>query len=488
LRVEALEDRRLLSGAADLVRTTSALSVPRFSLAGAAVGEIAVFAGGDPQYNAAPSSVVDSYNARTGTWSTATLSQAREDAAAASIGTRAFFAGGFASPNPSAVVDIYDEARGSWSVAALSQARNFLAVTAVGGVALFAGGQLASGKPTSVVDIYDGANGEWTESALSQPRFSAAAATAGDLAIFAGGELANGAESSVVDLFDADTGRWSATTLPRGGATALQAASIGTRVIFIGAPGAGNESTIDLFDTITRRWSTSTGPGSYGATAVLGTKALFAGGGLGGSADIEVYDASTGLWSATPLSQPRGLLAAVRIGNQAIFAGGIAAALTPSDDVDIFTDTSPAPLIDGGTAGHAMGRALAILRNSGDADFTGPYTIQVYAIPPGQYHNAVLVGSQAVNGDLAAGDSLRFSIPISIPQNAPAGTYHLVAMVKAADGTLTPFAGATEDFTIKSSTDPKPAAAIARPIFSTTAITALSPDYAWLADAADVLG
>ena len=124
-----------------------------------------------------------------GVWSTAQLSVARYSLAAASVGNVALFAGGYTgiallcreggvrlhlllalacvfcvfclqrycdsvSPAtasslmratadgivPSAVVDVYNGTTGAWSTAQLSLARDFLAAASVGNVALFAGG------------------------------------------------------------------------------------------------------------------------------------------------------------------------------------------------------------------------------------------------------------------------------------------------------------------------------------------------------------
>ena len=121
-----------------------------------------------------------------GVWSTAQLSVARENLAAASVGNVALFAGGSASALlcreggvrlhlllracfcvllwqryccsvcpatasslmrataggnvPSAVVDVYNCTTGAWSTAQLSVARAYLAAASVGNVALFAGG------------------------------------------------------------------------------------------------------------------------------------------------------------------------------------------------------------------------------------------------------------------------------------------------------------------------------------------------------------
>ena len=87
------------------------------------------------------SNVVDVYNGTTGAWSTAQLSVARYLVAAASVGNLALFAGGWiADGDYSAVVDVYNGGTGAWSTAQLSEGREGLAAVSVGNVALFAGG------------------------------------------------------------------------------------------------------------------------------------------------------------------------------------------------------------------------------------------------------------------------------------------------------------------------------------------------------------
>jgi len=137
-----------------------------------------------------PSNATDLYNSATGTWSTAQLSVARWLLASASVGNVALFAGGSITasvllcreggggsvdgcvcfeclrvlqcccpvcpatasslmrataggPNvPSNATDLYNSATGTWSTAQLSVARYYLAAASVGNVALFAGGAI----------------------------------------------------------------------------------------------------------------------------------------------------------------------------------------------------------------------------------------------------------------------------------------------------------------------------------------------------------
>ncbi len=84
--------------------------------------------------------VVDIFNAITGNWSTAALSEARWSLAATSLPNEglAIFAGG----GPSKAVDIFNSITGNWSTAVLSEDRRYLAATSLPnqGLAIFAGG------------------------------------------------------------------------------------------------------------------------------------------------------------------------------------------------------------------------------------------------------------------------------------------------------------------------------------------------------------
>ena len=66
-------------------------------------------------------------------WTTAHLSQPRDELAAVTAGGKVFFAGGnLVDGTSSDVIDIYDLTTGLWSVAHLSVAREHLSATSVG--------------------------------------------------------------------------------------------------------------------------------------------------------------------------------------------------------------------------------------------------------------------------------------------------------------------------------------------------------------------
>ena len=248
-------------------------------------------------------------------------------------------------------------ARAQWSVEALSQARRAPASASVGGKVYFAGGESA-GTALDVVDVYDEATGLWTlESPLSVPRTFLAGAAVDHLVLFAGGTLDGVTETAVVDVLDTQTGTWSTATLSQARFW-LSATTVGNKVMFAGGVtgGLGSSSApsavVDVYDAAVGppssplAWSTTTlsVPRGDVAAVTVGDLALFAGGGdsAGGLATVDVYDDSTGSWSVTSLSQARivGQMATAAVGTRAYFCGGRIAGSTMSAVVDVYDASS----------------------------------------------------------------------------------------------------------------------------------------------------
>jgi hypothetical protein len=56
---------------------------------------------------------------------------------------------------------------------------------------------------------------------------------------------------------------------------------------------------------------------------------------------VDVFDANTGQWFTTTLSQERDTLAATSVGPHALFGGGSTTGFAPSNVVDIFSVPEP---------------------------------------------------------------------------------------------------------------------------------------------------
>ena len=271
---------------ADLVHTTATLSQARAELAATSVGNKVLFAGGRVDV-AGASNVVDIYDSDTGLWSTATLSQARWGVSATTVGTKALFAGGYlGGASSSDVVDIYDGETGLWSTAILSQARSHLAAATVGNKAFFG---CSSFDGEDAVDIYDAVTGLWSTASLSDGRYALAATAVGDAALFAGGWGGFGVDSDVVDIYHDGTGVWSTASLSQA-RSYLTATAVGDKALF-----AGGEAGPFIIDS----------PESRRPSRV-----------------VDFYDSQTHAWSTASLSRGRASLAAATAGSIALFAGG----------------------------------------------------------------------------------------------------------------------------------------------------------------------
>ncbi len=290
--------------------SSASLSESRDFVAAIALENTAFFFAGAGSGN--PDNIVDVYDGETDSWSVAHLSKPRSSIAAAAVNGHVVFAGGrqrsidpksgVRSNVKSRTVDLFDAATGGWSTARLSQARSAITVATVGTKAIFAGGELGSGNLSKVVDIYDAATGRWSNASLSERRAHMTTAVVGTKVFFAGGEQIGGSRNNRVDIYDAVTGKWSLARLTGARDNAV---SVGSKAIFAGGltlGGSIRDSIADIYDTSTGHWSTApfSVPRNNIATIGLGTQVFFAGGfGDGGGAtsavDIFTDDAPSGV-------------------------------------------------------------------------------------------------------------------------------------------------------------------------------------------------
>jgi len=281
--------------------TTATLSVPRAGLAATSSGNLVFFAGGSSGDLVEEKSFfneVDIYNMSNGIWSTATLSQGRESFAATSVGSLVMFGGGYcpsncAGPYYPNVVDIYNVMSGTWTTATLSQGRQNLAATTVASrFVLFAGGYDGS-VFSNVVDIYDSLIGVWNTTTLSQARQYIAAASIYNLAFLGGGatNIFGNQSSNLVDIFNATSQAWSTATLSQARYW-LAAAAIGDIVAFGGGTdGSTYYSVVDMYSATSNIWFTAnlSQPRAYLA-ATSSTNNIFFGGGYDNSVYSSIVD------------------------------------------------------------------------------------------------------------------------------------------------------------------------------------------------------
>lgn len=128
------------------------------------------------------------------------LSEAREQLAAAEVGTYALFGGGANASGYRATIDAYDTSFTRSIPTPLSMGRTLLAGTTIGELdfAIFGGGRTDAAQNT--VDVYDKNLTRTIPTTLSASRSGLLAGPIGVYALFAGGWTGT-IESSVVDVF-----------------------------------------------------------------------------------------------------------------------------------------------------------------------------------------------------------------------------------------------------------------------------------------------
>ena len=302
--------------------TPTGLSAYRNNLAGASVGNYALFAGG---YSGGRISTVDAYDSYLTRYSPSSLSTARFNLAGASVGNYALFAGGDAG-SYSSVVDAYDSSLARSTPTGLSMSRSNLAGASVGNYALFAGGYSGTGTYRSTVDAYNSSLARSTPTGLSNSRSRLAGASVGNYALFAGGE--NGSSyMSTVNAYNSSLARSTESSLSVGRSN-LAGASVGNYALFAGGNN-GSDSSVPVVQTynssLAKGTATSLSAPKYMlAGASVGNHALFAGGynSSGYSGTVDTYNSSLTRSTPTGLASLRDNLAGASVGNYALFAGG----------------------------------------------------------------------------------------------------------------------------------------------------------------------
>ncbi len=314
--------------------TYTNLSSPKKLMGVATLGTKAYFAGGHNGSTAL--ALVESYDVETGIWANiGNLSVARQAPSGVTCGSKLFFGGGV-SANFNTVystVDVYDTVSGTWTVAQLSTARFDIAALSYGNKVFFAGGCNYNIVCTDVVDIYDVLTGTWTISNLSIARAGMAYAVVGDLAVFAGGFVDGGGISDQVDIYNFTTNTWTTATLSEARVWA-SAVIVGDKVIIAGGmkyfPNVPS-NRVDIFDASTGTWSTASlfEPRSWLSAGAVNGNAYFAGGSNvanGGvpydfSNIVDIYNEADNSWSVDVLATPR-QSQGLAVGDYFLVAGG----------------------------------------------------------------------------------------------------------------------------------------------------------------------
>ncbi len=279
-----------------------------------------------------------------------TLPQTRAGFAFAAAGNKIVFAGGSANPEQgcaTAGVDIFDISTGAWTTAQLSQARQEMGVAVLGNKIFFAGGIIPRVGPPygcyitncgdtrrSEIDIYDASSNTWSTAQLSSVRIPTGA-SAGNNVVFAGDDEYF---TAGIDIYDAGSNSWSTSSLSAGRQIS-QPAVAGNKIFFGGGSSGMNcvndgnlYKQIDIYDATSDTWSVdflSMPRGLNGA--ISANNKIYWGGGFvidAASPDgnitnsVEIRDLATNTTSFDCLSEPKAWLTAVRKDNKIIFFGG----------------------------------------------------------------------------------------------------------------------------------------------------------------------
>jgi N-acetylneuraminic acid mutarotase len=312
-------------------------------------GQVLV-AGGD-QNNLYPKSMAEAelYNPSTGKWSTtSSLNHDRSEHAATLLQsgkvlvTGGWTEDGIGDQSTLASAELYDPSSGTWSATgSLNTARaDFTATLLSNGLVLVAGGNTAyGGHATASAELYNPSTGTWTTTGsmtVTRAYHSATLLSNGKVLV-AGGSDANGNFLASAELYNPSTGTWSATDSLKTAreihtATLLQSG----KVLVAGGYNSSFQTlaSAELYNPSSGTWSTTgnlnTSRVSHTATLLQSGKVLVAGGEtsspyLHGITSAELYNPSTGTWSATgSLNYDRFNFTATLLNNgQVLAAAGI---------------------------------------------------------------------------------------------------------------------------------------------------------------------
>ncbi len=239
------------------------------------------FAGGesgDGAFNSLYSNV-DIYDVSTNTWSVVSLSLPRSSIAVAAIGNKIFFAGGEFNWNydNTNLVDIYDVSTNTWSTSQLSEARASISAVTVNQKIYFAGGQKEDrfyANPSNRIDIYDNATNSWSTSALSIPMGFISGISVADKIYWNSG--------CTVEIKDVNTWSSSIAYLSKPGTSIFdlsQPVVKENKIIFFRKWDGGNK--FDIYDIATNTWSIGVLPVSIeGASIISVNNTIYVAGGM----------------------------------------------------------------------------------------------------------------------------------------------------------------------------------------------------------------
>lgn len=269
---------------------SSGIDKCRSGMLSGVINNKAVFAGGYYMYKALFSKVkvlrrpeALSYNTSLTQTQLTDLSSAKCNCATANTTNHLIFAG-WVNNTSSNTTDAYDNSLTRRTITALGTARYYIAGASIGEYAIFAGGKDDS-TSYSLVECYDAALTKHTLENLSAIRTNFQGASFAGYAVFGGGTTA----TPYIDRYNASLTRDTTIALSSSRsntATGTFGSGMDKRLIFAG--GGNNSTVVDVFDASFTRTSYSLSVGRTKATIVsVGNYALVAG---GGSLYVEYFE------------------------------------------------------------------------------------------------------------------------------------------------------------------------------------------------------
>lgn len=268
-----------------------------------------------------------------------TLSAAKKDLTAATIGNYALFAGGVVGSQIVKTVDAVSSGLSKTTPSSLNYGRCYLASTSTESHAFFGGGH--SGGVCGYVETYSTGLTRSTRSELSTYRMDLAATSVEYLnntfALFAGGSKSTTTTDPVnnIDLYYDSGTKYTGSTYGLSIARSeLAATSVGRYAFFGGGRISATKSSnaLEVFDSSTSTIITPAAqlafPRHALAATTIGEYALFGGGininesGPTTSNCVDIFNTELTRVGGTSLSVARSYLAATSVGGYAIFAGG----------------------------------------------------------------------------------------------------------------------------------------------------------------------
>lgn len=442
VRIEALEQRLFFAAAPLLVHSISNLIHARLGPPAVSAGGLVIVASGGIPLTPPAFATMELYDPNTGKWELAPFPRPDSNIMAGSLGNLALFTPGDSlidSKSPG-YLDVYDTKGKTWSIIKSTFNPFNASINAVGNSIIVAKNKTAN--------VFSGNHLHRQSSKIPLPIASLGTVVCGNV-------YYSVQNSELLEKYNSATGRWSTIQLPQEFVANMDSVygAIGSNLIFASVHGL-HPNTAIIYNTVTQTWNELLIPDQQTAPSTItaiGNKVIFTFESES-APNVHIYDFSNQKWSADTLSDStqRAGISVTTLNNQAFLVGGHFSAIGLTGNVDIFTDTTPVPVLSGGLNGTAGHRVTVQIFNTGDAPLASGAVVKIYAT---QVRGVIdgtstLIGNQTLAQPLAATANKTLGIRTVIPGSVAGGTYYLTAAVD--DGSMiTPIAASDATFMVR---------------------------------------